>query len=109
MHSSAESSHNDGVNTAQRVPLEIAFSVVAEYIPEAFHEEAARAVGIVVSAIGNSNSPAKGFEAHSASSSPSSKKTSKSARGPVSASVRKLEKAGRPKGTPTLFSILGKK
>ena len=111
--------------TGAEVPMAIAFGVVAEYVPERLQGPLAVACGLPdpthplsssssLAGVkrgrdgecwsGGSYSPAetKPPTAASASATPP-------VAGPKSASVKRLEKAGRPKGTPTLFTMFAKK
>ncbi|KPA75713.1 hypothetical protein ABB37_08266 [Leptomonas pyrrhocoris] len=107
---------------AAEVPLAIAFGMVAEYVPERLHDPLAVACGLpdpslpssVSSVVTPSAGAKRGREGEGSSSAmPSAERNPASggtpSAGPKSASVRRLERAGRPKGTPTLFSMFAKK
>lgn len=101
------------------VPVELAVAAVVEYVPEVLHDAVAAACGVVAASGG-----AKGLGPLAASSTAGGVGESSQPRrdrvgavvekkaapsGPKSVSVRRLEKAGRPKGTPTLLSMFAKK
>lgn len=104
-----------GGQQQQAVPCQLAFSVVAEYLPDAITAVAAVACGITFA---TGSSPREGMHddtttqstgtSRSAVTTPVSAKKAVVA-SPKSASVKRLEKAGRPKGTPTLMAMFAKK
>ncbi|KAG5484897.1 hypothetical protein LSCM4_07670 [Leishmania orientalis] len=103
--------------TTEEVPMSIAFGVVAEYVPDRLHTALAVACGLPNPAQAAISSPtaAAPFDAamrHRDGGELSTKRKAvgtASAGGPKSASVRRLEKAGQPKGTPTLLDMFAKK
>lgn len=111
--------------TGAEVPMAIAFGIVAEYVPERLQGPLAVACGLPdpTHPLSSSSSLAgvkrgRDGECWSGGSySPAETKPSAAVSasatlpvaGPKSASVKRLEKAGRPKGTPTLFTMFAKK
>ncbi|CAD2219211.1 ribonuclease H2 subunit B [Angomonas deanei] len=100
--------HNN--TDTSEVPLAMCFQCVAEYTPNALQEDLRRACGL-----DNNNDKdtaskrPREEEGRSDIVTPNNSSTTAPSRGPVSASVRRLEKSGKPKGTPTLFSMFAKK
>ncbi|KAK7198965.1 surface antigen protein 2 [Novymonas esmeraldas] len=106
---------------AAEVPMAFAFGVVAEYVPERLHAALAAACGLVDPA--TSTTVAEGVPRPSLPPPPpplqqqqqqrpdvaKAMDTVASVAAPKSASVKRLEKAGRPKGTPTLLAMFAKK
>ncbi|KAG5509875.1 hypothetical protein JKF63_07520 [Porcisia hertigi] len=99
------------------VPMSFAFGVVAEYVPDRLHAALAVACGISDLAAQPVSSLTSAASLHDTqqprrSGDLTTRRGSDvvpSAVGPKSASVRRLEKAGPPKGTPTLFDMFAKK
>lgn len=111
---------------AEEVPMSMAFGVVAEYVPQRLHAALSAACGLQSSASaatatgggGEAVSPAfnagakrdrAGEGIGSGASAAAAAAVAVAPAGPKSASVKRLEKAGRPKGTPTLFSMFASK
>jgi hypothetical protein len=104
------------------VPLSIAFGMIAEYVPERLHGPLAVACGLPDPALAASTAVSSLSPSTTTGGvrrdrdgggarrpEPASDTTSPASTGPKSASVKRLEKAGRPKGTPTLLSMFAKK
>ncbi|KPI82777.1 hypothetical protein ABL78_8208 [Leptomonas seymouri] len=104
---------------ATEVPLSIAYEMVAEYVPERLHGPLAVACGLPDPSLPSTSSvaPSGGVKRAREGDVPGGvtlpvKKVAVDPSPPAglkSASVRRLEKAGRPKGTPTLLSMFAKK
>ncbi|KAG5483643.1 hypothetical protein CUR178_08310 [Leishmania enriettii] len=103
--------------TSEEVPMSIAFGVVAEYVPDRLHAVLAGACGLPNPAQAAVSSPtaAAPIDAAMRHRDGGELRTKRkavgtaSAGGPKSGSVRRLEKAGQPKGTPTLLDMFAKK
>ncbi|KAG5484511.1 hypothetical protein LSCM1_07884 [Leishmania martiniquensis] len=99
------------------VPMSIAFGVVAEYVPERLQTALAVACGLPdpSEALVSSPTAAAPFDDAQRSGDGGALSMRRKAggavgaAGPKSASVRRLEKAGRPTGTPTLLDMFAKK
>nr|CAJ2469013.1 unnamed protein product [Leishmania braziliensis] len=98
------------------VPMTVAFGVVAEYVPDRLHAALAAACGLPDPAATPVSSPiaaasTDGAKRHRDDVATNRRKAeaTPSAAGTKSASVKRLEKAGKPKGTPTLLEMFAKK
>lgn len=85
------------------VPMAVASGVVAEYVPGRLHTAPAAARGLP--------DPGSGAKRHGDGGALSTRRTAAataSAAGQGSAGVKRLEKAGQAKGTPTLLDMRAK-
>lgn len=126
---SPKNNSSSSSSSSEKALRDLAFALVAEYVPSSLQEEVAKACGVGVSSSTAQSADGSVESGHRSATHPDvvvddhgvaagneraggMKRTGTpgvAVEAPKSASVKRLEKAGRPKGTPTLMSMFAKK